>query len=51
VRGNESGVPAVVSWLPDTDVEHALQKVQMAQRNLEDAKKELNGFKKGLHAL
>jgi uncharacterized Zn finger protein len=45
---NEADVRTVVSWLPGTDVERALQQVQMAEKKLEDAKKELSGFKKKL---
>lgn len=48
MSGNEADVQTVVSWLPGTDVEQALQQVQMAEKKLEDAKKDLNGFKKKL---
>lgn len=48
VSGNEADVSTVVSWLSGTDVEKALQQVREAEKRFEQAKKELDGFKKEL---
>lgn len=48
VSGNESEVQTILLWLKGTDVELALKQVQEAEENLEETKKQLNGFKKKL---
>jgi hypothetical protein len=48
VSGNVPEVQTVMTWLKGTDVEQALKQVHEAEDKLEEAKKQLNGFKKKL---
>jgi hypothetical protein len=48
VSSNEADVQIVVSWLKGTDVEQALQQVHESEKRFEEAKKQLDGFKKKL---
>jgi len=52
VSGNESEAQIIKSWLVGTDVESAMIEVKKAESRLEEAKKELSGYKKKLaHSL
>jgi hypothetical protein len=48
VSGNESEVQTVMQWLKGTDVEQIIKQVHEAEDKFEEAKKQLNGFKKKL---
>jgi uncharacterized Zn finger protein len=48
VSGNKSEVQTIMLWLKGTDVELALKQVREAEEKLDEAKKQLNGFKKKL---
>lgn len=48
VSGNENDVAKVITWLPGSDVEAALNDVRNAESRLEIAKKELAAYKKKL---
>lgn len=48
VSGNESDVQIAISWLPDTDIEEALNALMISEEKYEAAKRELSSAKNRL---
>ncbi len=48
ISGNEDEVSTVISWLPGSNIEDALQSISAAEKKFETAKKELARAKKKL---